>query len=60
MITLPNISIIDFFKMFNPSTQYQIKDTKNLDMHPCYGSNLTYPKFQEDLEDYKSNLVNFG
>ena len=35
---------------------YHIDDTKNLDSNPCFNYNKTYPKFQEDLDKFKSHL----
>ena len=35
---------------------YHIDDTKNLDSNPCFNYNETYPKFQEDLDKFKSHL----
>ena len=35
---------------------YEIEGTINLDSNPCFQSNETYPKFQEDLDKFKSHL----
>ena len=37
--------------------KYKIEGTTNLDSHGCFGSVDTYPNFQEDLEKFKSHLV---
>lgn len=36
---------------------YKINDCINLDTHTCFGKEESYPNFQEDLEKFKSLLV---
>jgi len=36
---------------------YKIDGTKNLDSNPCFGSDETYPNFQEKLSEFKELLV---
>lgn len=36
---------------------YKIDGTKNLDANPCFGSDETYPNFQEKLSEFKELLV---
>ena len=36
---------------------YQIDGCVNIDTHPCFWNPESYPKFQEDLEKFKSLLV---
>lgn len=36
---------------------YRIEGTENLDRHSCFGDLNTYPSFQEDLEKFKSLLI---
>lgn len=36
---------------------YQIDECVNIDTHPCFWNPESYPKFQEDLEKFKSLLV---
>ena len=35
----------------------KIKGTTNLDSHACFNSDVTYPKFQEDLDKFKNHLI---
>lgn len=35
---------------------YKIKDTLNLDGHSCFHSENTYPKFQEELIEFKNKI----
>ena len=37
--------------------EYKIEGTTNLDSNPCFHYNGTYPKFQEDLEKFKTHLT---
>ena len=37
--------------------QYKIEGTVNNDQNPCFGDVNTYPKFQENLEEFKKLLV---
>lgn len=36
---------------------YKIEGTKNLDSHSCFNNPETYPNFQEELETFKSLLI---
>jgi hypothetical protein len=36
--------------------KYKIENTLNLDSNPCFNKEETYPKFQEDLNRFKTNL----
>lgn len=36
---------------------YKIKGSVNLDRHPCFDDPKTYPRFQEELEEFKNLLV---
>ena len=35
---------------------YKISGTTNLDLNPCFNHDETYPKFQEDLNKFKSHI----
>ena len=37
--------------------QYKIDGTINTDTNPCFSDSQTYPKFQEELEQFKHHLV---
>ena len=36
---------------------YKIDGTINNDTEPCFGNPETYPKFQEELEEFKHLLI---
>ena len=36
---------------------YKIEGSVNLDTHPCFDNSETYPKFQEELEEFKNLLI---
>ena len=36
---------------------YKIEGSVNLDTHPCFDNPETYPKFQEELEEFKNLLT---
>ena len=36
---------------------YKIDGTINNDTEPCFGKSETYPKFQEELEEFKHLLL---
>ncbi len=36
---------------------YKIEGSVNLDTHPCFDNLETYPKFQEELEEFKNLLI---
>lgn len=38
--------------------QYKINGTINLDSHHCFGNKNSYPRFQDQLEEFKSVLIN--
>lgn len=38
--------------------KYKIEGAVNMDSNPCFHSENTYPNFQEDLEIFKSELIN--
>ena len=37
--------------------QYKIEGTINNDQNPCFHDETTYPKFQEELEEFKHLLI---
>ena len=37
--------------------QYKIEGTINTDQNPCFHDETTYPKFQEELEEFKHLLI---
>ena len=37
--------------------QYKIEGTINNDQNPCFNDETTYPKFQEELEEFKNLLI---
>ena len=36
---------------------YKIDGTINNDTEPCFGNSETYPRFQEELEEFKHLLI---
>ena len=38
--------------------KYKIEGTVNIDTHPCFSSENTYPNFEKELETFKSELIN--
>jgi hypothetical protein len=37
---------------------YKIENTINLDSHPCFSNSEIYPNFQDQLEEFKTLLIN--
>ena len=35
---------------------YNIEGSVNLDTHPCFDDSKTYPRFQEELEEFKKDI----
>jgi hypothetical protein len=37
--------------------QYELEGCKNIDEHPCFSKEETYPEFQKDFEIFKNQLI---
>jgi hypothetical protein len=53
---LRNKKVSAYFENLPYSQIYTIENTKNLDTHPCFKLPTTYPKFQNELIEFKQLL----
>jgi hypothetical protein len=56
LYSLKNRKIMEYFDKLPYSHIYNIENTKNLDTHPCFKLSTIYPKFQNELTEFKQLL----